>query len=62
VSSRIARTTQRNPVSKNQKEKKKRKKERKAEWWWQAHTFDPSTQEAVAGGSPRSDQVSLVYK
>jgi hypothetical protein len=29
VSSRTARATQRNPVSKNQKEKRKRKKERK---------------------------------
>jgi hypothetical protein len=34
VSSRIARATERNPVSKNQKKKKKKKKERKENLPW----------------------------
>ena len=44
VSSRTARVTQRNPVSKNQKKKKKVRRPGRV-----AQTFNPSTWEAKAG-------------
>jgi hypothetical protein len=48
VSSRTARATQRNFVSKKPKPKKKKKKKKKP--GMVAHAFNPSTREAEAGG------------
>jgi hypothetical protein len=49
--SRIAMATQRNPVSKSQKNlKKKKEKKRKEKMGVVARIFNPSTQEAEAGG------------
>jgi hypothetical protein len=55
VSSRTARATQRNPVSKNQKKKKKKKRKKKGEkimWIIVVQAFNPSSWEAEASGSP----------
>jgi hypothetical protein len=45
VSSRTARATQRNPVSKNKKQKKKKKEKKKSMLAVVAHTYSPSTLE-----------------
>jgi hypothetical protein len=61
VSSRTARTIQRNPVSKT---KKKKKKKVEGHRWVVVHTFNTSTWEAEAGGflSWKLAWSSLVYR
>jgi hypothetical protein len=65
VSSRTARATQRNPVSKqtNKQNNNNNKNNKRVCFSWAvvAHAFNPSTQEAEAGGFSEFE-ASLVYK
>jgi hypothetical protein len=75
VSSRTARATQRNPVSKNKQTNKQTNKQNKTtttkdgvfQLGMEAHTFNPSTWEVEAGGSlssrtARATQRNTVWK